>query len=105
MLMFLGHLHFKLIESLSIDSNDVCLRDECFGVYFVYNAEDRVALTTLCHDKEHLHFVTGIETMSLNDRGTTMWKDGDAEAISLYLSEMMKNCTLRCMMFTTWSTQ
>lgn len=61
MIVLLRHSHFELIESLTIDSNDICLRDECFGVYFVYDAEDRVALTALGHDKEHLHFVTGIE--------------------------------------------
>ncbi len=77
MLVFLGHPHFELIESFSVDSNDICLRDECFGVYFIDNAKDRIALAALSHDKKHLHVMTRIKTVSLNDRSTTVRKDSD----------------------------
>ena len=76
-LVLLGHPYFELIESFPIDSNDVCLCDECFGVYFVDNPEDRVALAALGHDEEHLHLMPRIEAMSLNDGSATVRKDCD----------------------------
>ena len=71
-------LDLELVEALAVDTDDIGLGDESLGIDVVDDTEDDVALAALGHDEEHLHLVSGVEAVSLDDGGTTMWEDGDA---------------------------
>ena len=59
---------FHLVESLAIDTNHGTLRYEGMRVNHVDDVEDARRLVLAGEHKQHLHLVTAVETLGIDDR-------------------------------------
>lgn len=67
--------------------------------------EDSWSLALFGQHEQHLHILTGIKTAGIHHRYSPISIYIDALAYLLILLGMIKNCTLRLLLFTTWSMQ
>ena len=66
-------LHFKAVEALAIHTDNGTLRDKSVGIHLVDELKNQCALALLTQNEKHLHIVTAVEAMTVDNGAATVY--------------------------------